>query len=236
MFGRTRSVLNKIIKDINKLRRVMDIILQVILLALCGYNIFKNITHTVKLIIYILMFICSLYWLVYSARFYTGHSNKKTKKVTQRTIKYIKLSYRLILVIFSLVDVFTGQTTGFAMFMSIFSAASFVLTILTTVISRVIGYYLELLTIAFEEDAKPIANTIETIKNPLYAAAKAINKEEEVIDPSRKEKLDVINSLNDERKEAKDIKKEEFKKHKLEVIKQAFSFKKKNKDQKEETK
>jgi len=232
MFEKTRSVLNKIFKDITKLKIICDIILQVILFGLCVFNVISNIHNVIKLIIYICMLICSIFWLIYLINFYLGKLTsayqKAKKKNIQHIVKYLRLGYRFVLVILACVDIFSGALSGFALFVPIFTVSSYILKIIITVISELIAYYISLLSLAIEEDLKPITNTIDNIKHPLYGISKALSKdknEDRVVDAKTQDKLDIINSLADEWKINVEKKKQERKELRKQFIKKVFGKK-----------
>jgi len=234
MLDNSKAVVFKISKDLKTISITLDIILQVILLGLSGYNIYNNVDNTVRLVIYSVIAVVQVVWFIIFLAFkrdkHSLEENIENKKVGL-FIKYFKLVFRLFLLIFSLVEVFAIEYDTVELILVIISITSFMIQLITTIITHTIINYADLLMVAVKEDFKFVEKTkdiAQKVSNPLYGISSLFikDKQEIIEDEEKEKKLDKIAEYKEQREAEKEIKATENK-LKKEELKEAFNQQKK---------
>jgi len=171
LFGNTRSVINSLLKDLKAIKKVFDIIYQIILLLVCCFYVYISINNVVRIVIYSLILALTLFWVIFEIVYKPKENNDDKNKIndTSLGIKVLKLISALILIIYSIVDNAIVGFTDSSMIALIISIAAFILRILFVVLIQWITKYVSLFELALSKDV-PIMfkDNREKLMNPLY--------------------------------------------------------------------
>lgn len=188
-FNRTLAVIDKILNDIQKIKRYTDLVIQIVMLIFCIYNIVVNANHTVYFVTYIVLAAISLMYHIYYV-ISLIEKNYKTNKVLRHVVTTVKLTIRLFIIGLSIYEYNTESMTDLAKILIMATCIMFLLQVVIEIISYLLDYYIKLFQTAMTQDIDDLtvnrgAKVIEKIGGAF------IKKEDsEAVDESQVEVID----------------------------------------------
>lgn len=244
---RTFAVIDKLLKDIEKILYRTTIIVQLIFFGYYGYSIYSNLSNITYLIAYFLLLAFSTIGFIYYLVNYRikGSNTVRTIKMSFRISKYVINGSMLLLNVFEIIR-HGGSDIAYALV--ILSSISLVIQVMLEFIRGFATLYFDLFTIAVDKDTKFITKFKDVVdfKTHAYRLADSPlevltnNRSSKKTEPSKHERL--VESLLTGYKEKKsnitkmrrkrnaNLQKHEIKEH-LTEIKSKF-LRKKNHSQK----
>lgn len=228
VFGKTLSVLDKIINDISIFVHVITVIVSCIFLGVGAYNVIRNLGNIILLIIYAGLFAIALTtFILYLINY--KKKKKNTKKI-KKVLKYVKYVLRVALVSVNAYEILSVQPLTFNVetALLIWAAASLLTEFVSELTSFIISRYLALLKTAWEMDVE-FFTTIgkmaepqgfyELIDAPLESIANKIQNKQPP-PPTKEERYvnELAKAYEKTRKEIKIKKKAEAKRKRKEKI------------------
>ena len=188
-FNRTLAVIDKILNDIQKMKRYTDLVIQLVMLIFCAYNIVINVDYTIYFIIYICLGVISLIYHIYYVILLI-EKNYKTNKVFRHIVTTLKLTIRLVIIGLSIYEYNTKSLSDVAKIMIMVTCIMFVIQVLIEIISYLLDYYIKLFQTALTQDVDDLtvnrkAKVIEKIGGAFIK-----NDDSETVDDSDVEVLD----------------------------------------------
>jgi len=156
-FNNTKGVLNKIGSDLNKVRRIYEVFIQLIFLGYYSYNVWKHENIYLFIINIVLLSIFVVYFILYMITFFkTGIYDSIIRKKVHRYLTDFKILVRLSTIglsIFTMVHY--GATTLDKVFL-IGSVIGLVLQLLLRIFQVAYDKYSKMLMTAFNMDIEDI--------------------------------------------------------------------------------
>ncbi len=170
---RTTAVVDKTIRDLQRVSFWITIVVQIIFLCLYGLKIYTNLNHIVYLIIYCFLTLMSLFGFIF---YLTTYRNKKDKKVlgTKQGIKISKYLANAIMIVVVIVEFVQRRPSDLDIIISAVSITFFLVQILFELVRIAYNKYSNMLMTAlsmdfakFEMLADPKSYILSKFDNPL---------------------------------------------------------------------
>ena len=209
LFARFLAVSNKLIDDIKKIAFATGIIVQCIFFAFYCYSIYTNLQNLTFLIIYSFLFALSIAAFI-------NYLIAKKKKLNS-LLKSIKYLISISLLVVRTYEYFAYSGTFIDKIFLVISLVSLIAQALLVWTERFIEKYVELYTVAFQNDLKIFydleklkehkGNFYEIIDAPFQAISNKIQHNQ----PQKSKAEQIVEKLTEEYKEQQKIKKKEKK-------------------------
>ena len=188
MFNRIISTSEKIIKDVKKIIRITDLVIQGLCILFCAYNIYQHIFHqTASLIPYIVIMILSLVYFAYSI-ITLAKGQKRDNVILKKVVTYSKFGCRFTILIISVYDILTKEESVLSVILTIVLLAALLLQVVMEIYSYFISKYIKMIKYAISKDVDDLKVKFdgiqETFPGKLVAniIKKNSNKEPVIID------------------------------------------------------
>ncbi|HOZ02239.1 MAG TPA: hypothetical protein PKV57_00255 [Bacilli bacterium] len=239
---RTTAVVDKTIRDLQRVSFWIALIVQIIFLCLYGLRIYTNLNHIIYLVIYCFLTLTSLFGFFF---YLTTYKNKKDKKVlgTKNGIKILKYFANAIMIIIVIVEYVQREPSDLDIIITALSIAFFLIQIVFELVRMAYNKYSDLLMTSLSMDfakfeilADPKSFILSKLDNPLEKISnkitgvktdkKELTKTEQYIEQ-------LTNEYKDQKKLLKKTKSDKEKQKIKEHSKVIFGvFKKKNRKKK----
>ena len=161
-FPLTAAAVSSILKDIKRVAKITNIVVQVLLISFYGLMIYQSIDNLVRLIAYSVLAAISLtafiLELVFEAQIDEEETinERKTRKINKRSrkliYKYIKYASRVTIVVMAVVNLIRFGGSDLTIIATIFSAFLIVLNVAVDVITSLTLKYVAMIRIGFMTD------------------------------------------------------------------------------------
>jgi hypothetical protein len=207
-FERTSAVIDKTLKDLQRLSFWVYLLVQTIFVGLYAFKIYASREKIVYLVLYSILAGLSLFAFVF---YLSTYKNKKAQSIikTKRGIRIGKYSANAIMIIVILVEFAQGGASELSIILSGISMVSFAAQILIECLRVFYERYAKLLEVALNKD---IAG-IETFTHPLKAIDAPLEALSAKLNGAPKEEMDeterYVEGLKDDYQAKKKIHKAE---------------------------
>lgn len=170
---RTTAVVDKTIRDLQRVSFWVALIVQIIFLCLYGLRIYTNLNHIVYLIIYCFLTMTSLFGFIF---YLSTYKIKKDKKVldTKQGIKLFKYLANAIMIIVVIIEFVQQKPSDLDIIIAALSIAFFLLQIVFELVRMAYNKYSDLLMTSLSMDfakfeilADPKSFILSKLDNPL---------------------------------------------------------------------
>lgn len=175
-FANTRSAIDMIIKSIKKVSKIVFYISQSLFAVWSIFLVIKNINKPLYLVIYAILYICTIAIFIISILF-NGETNlprklkairKKKFKYSKYVIKSIMYLLKLIIIAVSIYELVTTSENLSLKFSTIFMAIILCFQVISDIVLSLVSKYVEMLSIGLQLDTKYLnthflSNTLDVI-------------------------------------------------------------------------
>jgi len=170
VFGRTKAVLDKTLKDLNRVSFWIAFAVQIVFLVFYGIKIYTNINHIVYLIIYTVL--ASIAFVSTIIFFIASYPNKKRPAPkTMRAFRIAKYICRIAVIVVALVELAQMDKPDLDIIVTGISIVSLLVQVIFEIMRIAFEKYAELFSIAFEKDVAAFGYVL----NPKSSALNAID-------------------------------------------------------------
>ncbi len=167
MFNRIISTSEKILKDVKRIIRISDLVIQALCIAFCAYNIYQHAVHgTASLIPYIVIMILSLIYFVYSA-VTLARGQKRSNKLLRDIIVWSKFGCRFTILIISIYDIATKNESILSIILTIGLLALLMIQVVMEIYSFFISKYIKMIKYAISKDVEEFKGKVDGIQETL---------------------------------------------------------------------
>lgn len=153
----------KIIKnDLLKIKKIINIVVQIVFFAYCLYLIFSNLDSIPYIITYSLILLISIVSIIIEPRFRTKEGDdrkeKRLKKKQRRIVGIIlrgsKYLCKLVAIIVAIIEISTSAASDLSILATIGSSVLLLIQIIYDFVVLLVNKYIDILQIAIEEDIR----------------------------------------------------------------------------------
>lgn len=157
-------MLDKTLRDIDKIIYVVTFVVQVLFLGFYGYSIYNNINHLSLLIIYSVLAVISIVTFIYFVATYS-HKRDDDVKSTKKVLRFCKYGANGVMLSVKIVELFILYGTLIDILLVAISCIMFVFQIILELIRGFATEYFELIKTGFMMDIEPVLNVYNGIKD-----------------------------------------------------------------------
>jgi hypothetical protein len=208
----TRAMLDKTLRDIDKIIYVVTFVVQVLFLGFYGYSIYNNINHLSLLIIYSVLAVISIVTFIYFVATYS-HKRDDDVKSTKKVLRFCKYGANGVMLSVKIVELFILYGTLIDILLVAISCIMFIFQIILELIRRFAEEYFDLIKTGFMMDVEPVLKIVNKFKEAKEFVGGVKDKVFDFVDAplegfiSRKRKneqdVEVLNPTKTEKRAAK---------------------------------
>ncbi len=161
-FSHSLSAFKLIKGELNKLKKILNVVVQLVFVAYCLYLIFSNLDSLAYIIIYSLIFVLTIFTFIIEPVYKIDIDDnkaikrlkRKERKVVLLFIKSLKYICKMSSIVVAIIEIALQGATDLSIIATIVSGIILIVQIIFDVIVLLVNRYMNILQLAIEEDIR----------------------------------------------------------------------------------